>query len=49
VAATVRLDHILTHYYDGDWAVASRRELTTLPIREVIDTSLDPEWSGGNA
>jgi putative glutathione S-transferase len=25
VAATVRLDHILTHYYDGDWVVASRR------------------------
>jgi glutathionyl-hydroquinone reductase len=25
VAATVRIDHILTHYYDGDWAVASRR------------------------
>jgi putative glutathione S-transferase len=25
VAATVRLDHILTHYYDGDWAVSKRR------------------------
>ena len=25
------------------------RELTALPIREVIDTSPDPEWSGGNA
>ena len=25
VAATVRFDHILTHYYDGDWAVARRR------------------------
>jgi putative glutathione S-transferase len=25
VAATVRLDHILTHYYDGDWAVVRRR------------------------
>ena len=25
VASTVRLDHILTHYHDGDWAVASRR------------------------
>lgn len=25
------------------------RELTPLPIREVIDTSPDPEWSGGNA
>jgi putative glutathione S-transferase len=25
VAGTVRYDHILTHYYDGDWAVACRR------------------------
>jgi glutathionyl-hydroquinone reductase len=25
VAATVRLDHIQTHYYDGNWAVTSRR------------------------
>jgi len=25
VATTVRFDHILTHYYDGDWAVARRR------------------------
>ncbi len=25
VAETLRYDHILTHYYDGDWAVASRR------------------------
>jgi glutathionyl-hydroquinone reductase len=25
VAETVRLDHILAHYYDGDWAVATRR------------------------
>ena len=25
VASTVRLDHILTHYHDGDWAVARRR------------------------
>jgi putative glutathione S-transferase len=25
VAATTRYDHILTHYYDGDWAVATRR------------------------
>ncbi len=24
VASTVRFDHILTHYYDGDWAVARR-------------------------
>jgi putative glutathione S-transferase len=25
VAETLRYDHILTHYYDGDWAVATRR------------------------
>lgn len=25
VAATLRYDHILIHYYDGDWAVANRR------------------------
>jgi putative glutathione S-transferase len=25
VAETLRYDHILTHYYDGDWAVANRR------------------------
>jgi putative glutathione S-transferase len=25
VADTVRFDHILTHYYDGDWVVATRR------------------------
>lgn len=25
VADTTRYDHILTHYYDGDWAVATRR------------------------
>jgi glutathionyl-hydroquinone reductase len=25
VAGTTRYDHILTHYYDGDWAVATRR------------------------
>ncbi len=25
------------------------RKLTSQPIREVIDTSPDPEWSGGNA
>jgi glutathionyl-hydroquinone reductase len=25
VAETLRYDHILAHYYDGDWAVANRR------------------------
>ena len=31
VADTVRLDHILTHYYDGDWAVATRRGIVPEP------------------
>jgi putative glutathione S-transferase len=25
VAATVRFDHILAHYHDGDWGVACQR------------------------
>lgn len=28
---------------------ASIRSFTTLPVRDVVDTSPDPEWSGGNA
>lgn len=35
VASTVRFDHILTHYYDGDWAVARRRGI--VPQRPDID------------
>ena len=35
VAETVRFDHILTHYYDGDWAVASRRGI--VPQQPAID------------
>jgi putative glutathione S-transferase len=31
VADTVRFDHILTHYYDGDWAVANRRGIVPRP------------------
>jgi putative glutathione S-transferase len=31
VADTVRFDHILTHYYDGDWAVARRRGIVPRP------------------
>jgi len=31
VAETVRFDHILTHYYDGDWAVATRRGIVPQP------------------
>jgi glutathionyl-hydroquinone reductase len=35
VADTVRFDHILMHYYDGDWAVATRRGI--VPHPPVID------------
>lgn len=35
VAETVRFDHILPHYYDGDWAVASRRGI--VPERPAVD------------
>jgi glutathionyl-hydroquinone reductase len=31
VAETLRYDHILTHYYDGDWAVATRRGIVPEP------------------
>jgi glutathionyl-hydroquinone reductase len=31
VADTVRFDHILAHYYDGDWAVATRRGIVPQP------------------
>jgi putative glutathione S-transferase len=31
VADTVRFDHILTHYHDGDWAVACRRGIVPEP------------------
>ena len=35
VAETVKFDHILTHYYDGDWGVPSRRGIT--PEAPTID------------
>jgi glutathionyl-hydroquinone reductase len=35
VAETVRLEDILTHYYDGDWAVACRRRI--VPRAPAID------------
>lgn len=35
VAETVRFDHILTHYYDGDWGVACRHGIT--PEAPTID------------
>jgi putative glutathione S-transferase len=31
VAATVRFDHILMHYHDGDWGVANRRGIVPAP------------------
>jgi len=40
VAETVRFDHILTHYYDGDWAVASRRGIVPcLPAMNWLSSS----------
>lgn len=35
VAATLRFDHILAHYHDGDWAVASRRGI--VPVLPATD------------
>jgi putative glutathione S-transferase len=35
VADTVRFDHILMHYHDGDWAVANRRGI--VPLRPATD------------
>ncbi|TWS97328.1 glutathione S-transferase C-terminal domain-containing protein [Reyranella sp. CPCC 100927] len=40
VADTVRFDHILTHYYDGDWGVVSRRGIT--PEAPAIDFRTTP-------
>ena len=37
VAGTTRYDHILTHYYDGDWAVATRRGIVPeLPATNCV-------------
>lgn len=35
VAATVRFDHILRHYHDGDWGVATRRGI--VPVLPAVD------------
>lgn len=35
VAETVRLDHILPHYYDGEWAVATRHGI--VPEAPAVD------------
>jgi glutathionyl-hydroquinone reductase len=41
VAETVRFDHILTHYYDGDWAVARRRGIVP-EAPKMIGNPLEP-------
>jgi putative glutathione S-transferase len=39
VAETLRYDHILAHYYDGDWAVATRRGIVPdLPAMTWLDS-----------
>jgi glutathionyl-hydroquinone reductase len=35
VAETVRFDHILAHYHDGDWSVANRRGI--VPALPEVD------------
>jgi putative glutathione S-transferase len=44
VAETVRFDHILMHYYDGDWAVATRRGIAPQPPE--IDWRSAPQARG---
>ncbi len=40
VAETTRYDHILTHYYDGDWAVATRRGIVPeLPATNCLSAA----------
>jgi putative glutathione S-transferase len=40
VAGTTRYDHILTHYYDGDWAVATRRGIVPeLPATNCLNAA----------
>jgi len=40
VAATVRFDHILRHYHDGDWGVATRRGI--VPALPAVDYRTPP-------
>ena len=40
VAATVRFDHILRHYHDGDWGVAARRGI--VPALPAVDYLTPP-------
>lgn len=40
VAETTRYDHILTHYNDGDWAVATRRGIVPeLPATNCLNAA----------
>ena len=40
VTGTTRYDHILTHYYDGDWAVATRRGIVPeLPATNCLSAA----------
>jgi glutathionyl-hydroquinone reductase len=40
VAETTRYDHIMTHYYDGDWAVATRRGIVPeLPATNYLNAA----------
>ena len=40
VAETTRYDHILIHYYDGDWAVATRRGIVPeLPATNCLNAA----------
>lgn len=40
VAPTVRFDHILHHYHDGDWGVAARRGI--VPVLPAVDYRTPP-------
>ena len=40
VAATVRFDHILRHYHDGDWGVATRHGI--VPALPAVDYRTPP-------
>jgi len=42
VAETTRYDHILTHYYDGDWAVATRRGIRSNGLMTISDPVVRP-------
>ena len=46
VAETVRFDHILRHYHDGDWAVANRAGIVpALPAVDYRVSPVSPAWA----